>query len=476
MSKPRPKLAFCPFHAPQPSDEFLADLIAEALHWKLDAAQFRFCSSFDREKIHNQLGSAPLSPESAQSLLEFHCVDALISADFKGQQQLSLKLRIISPEGERNPVFEAPEERFFGWLNECLAAIFECPALETSKKLRERAKKADLTPSFEALKAYAQAKSQAQAGDLKAAEASIRQAQGLDPKFFSPLQFLADCYGEQQDLDKELALRQEAVALFESTRQPSSQAEALLRLGQSFVNGQRFKQALETYEQCLKLSRAMGLRRVANQARNNRANIFYLQGQFGDAIAEYLESLKHLDDYPNDQAFVFYNLSLLHMSLGDHGESLKTIDAALELARKQQNHHLLCRLYNARGSLSDLNEDYEQALSFYRQAEEHALDDDDPSLIAGLKDHMAITYRNLNNYEKALDYSQQACEIFESLPESEHTAIALLNRAALFMELGQNIHARDHILQATQILENCQSPHLSKAEMLLQFLIEMDED
>jgi tetratricopeptide (TPR) repeat protein len=93
-------------------------------------------------------------------------------------------------------------------------------------------------------------------------------------------------------------------------------------------------------------------------------------GEYAEALENYQEALK-LEDDPNDKAFILYNMALVFASNGEHfyGQALD-LNAKMPQALNNMAviHHHLGSLAEERGDADEADREYDQAAEFWGKA------------------------------------------------------------------------------------------------------------
>ena len=98
-------------------------------------------------------------------------------------------------------------------------------------------------------------------------------------------------------------------------------------------------------------------------------------GEYAEALENYEEALK-LEDDPNDKAFILYNMALVFASNGEHAKALDFYGQALDLNSKMPQalnnmaviHHHLGAIAEERGDADEADRCFDQAADFWGKA------------------------------------------------------------------------------------------------------------
>jgi tetratricopeptide (TPR) repeat protein len=363
---------------------------------------------------------------------------------------LSLTLwRLDADEHRALSCLEYEEGRFDAFIEDLTATAFVTLDCEGS-----RARYTPHPASLEAFLALAEARRCWGEGDLEGAELASTRALRADQGFVAALRFLSEIYRELEDGPRELVMLEQVVTIRRATPAPDELPRSLMELGKTLIRLEHWDRALEVYDEARALFSSRGQLHDATRSRSNRASIFLQRGSPESAIREYLEALETSSSGLRDQPRLLYNLALAQKACGKPRAAIDTLERSLEAARTRHDHRLICRCHNALGALHDERGDLEGALTAYRLAEEYFDASDERTLLAGLKDHIAITYRKQGQHKRALDYSDQAVALIDETTRKSEKAAVYSNRAALMLELDHSAEARGLLARAASLIAN----------------------
>jgi len=249
------------------------------------------------------------------------------------------------------------------------------------------------------------------------------------------------------------------------------QAKALLSVGYARVENGDWDEAIEAYEEAAQRFDAEGEVRGAVQARMNVANVHLRLGDAELAFDEYQRGLERIQDFPEDLAKHTFNLGLALKGRGELEAAVERLEEALQHGFKLRDEELISSCYNALGAVYDDLGDHGKALTNFRRAEEHLDAKADPVLLAGVKDNIGIILKKQGQPERALEYSEQACELLETRGTPLHVAIAYVNRAGLLLELDRGDEAAPFVVAAHREFVRLHSP---SRETTAQMLLDLD--
>ncbi len=95
------------------------------------------------------------------------------------------------------------------------------------------------------------------------------------------------------------------------------------------------------------------------------------EGEYAEALENYEEALR-LEEDSNDRSFILYNMGLIYASNGEHDKALELYHQSIELnPRLPQGLNNIAVIYHYKGDKSKENNELERAEAFYDQAAEY---------------------------------------------------------------------------------------------------------
>lgn len=95
------------------------------------------------------------------------------------------------------------------------------------------------------------------------------------------------------------------------------------------------------------------------------------EGEYAEALENYEEALR-LEEDQNDRSFILYNMGLIYASNGEHDKALEFYHQSIELnPRLPQALNNIAVIYHYKGDKSKEAEELERAETFYDQAAEY---------------------------------------------------------------------------------------------------------
>ncbi len=178
-------------------------------------------------------------------------------------------------------------------------------------------------------------------------------------------------------------------------------------------------------------------------------NAHFIRNEYPKAL-EFLERSRTISRDRADvlnEARALFRIAQSHKNLGQYPVALERSLETVALYERAQNADLTARAWAVVGSIQDLMGRYRVALDSYQTSERLFAGAKTPAAVM-LLNEMAITQRNLGNFDAALDLYTRALEGQRALGDRLGEAIALFNRANLYRALGEDGRALDGFQQS----------------------------
>lgn len=178
-----------------------------------------------------------------------------------------------------------------------------------------------------------------------------------------------------------------------------AEADRLFQTGIQQFRRSQFREALESYQQVLRLRR-----------------------EIGDKAGE---------------GETLINIGVVYRVLGQYPQAKASLEQALEIAKSLNNRTLTGRTFSEIGVVYYSLSQYPQALDFYQQAIAISREISDRTVEAHTLDHMGVVYRRQGRYNQALELHQQALGISREIGDRAVQARILNNIGVVYDSLGQ---------------------------------------
>ena len=239
----------------------------------------------------------------------------------------------------------------------------------------------------------------------------------------------------------------------QTTQDRSEEALRLYQLGVQQYNQGQFREALKTFEQVLRIVRAIGDRQGEGTNLNNIGLVYYRLGQYTQALKYYQQALTIHKKVGNkvEEGTNFTNIGLVYKSLGQYTQALKYHQQALTLHKQVGNKagegttlSNIGLVYNSLGQ-------YTQALKYHQQALTIVKQVGDKTGEGATLSYIGRVYYSLGQYTQALKYHQQALTVVKQVGDKTGEGITLNSIGGVYNRLGQYSQALKYFQQALTI-------------------------
>jgi diguanylate cyclase (GGDEF)-like protein len=241
------------------------------------------------------------------------------------------------------------------------------------------------------------------------------------------------------DPQKAIQHGQEALRIFESTPDVSSEVVTLCEMGWAYMELGEYKKAVDHNEKALQLAKTNKDQAGVGRALNNLGVITQRKGQPFDAVDYFNQSLEVRKKLKTqkDIASSLNNLgSVFAIDLDDHDRAIDYYQQALKINQELKDHEATALSLTNLGIVYGLTHDYTKALDYLNKAQELETKYNLKQKLAYTLQHLGEIYSQMGKYEKALQANQQSLEIRNALGEKLAVAGNLNDIGDAYLKLG----------------------------------------
>lgn len=230
-------------------------------------------------------------------------------------------------------------------------------------------------------------------------------------------------------------------------------AASLYQQGVQQLEKGLLKEALQTFQQLLDISKSIGDRKGVADSLDYIGWVYDDLGQYTEALESYQQALtiyKELGDR-NSQGKTLNNIGVVYLHLGQSKKAVEFYMQALAIHRELGDRqtegvtlHNIAFLYDRAGQ-------YTQSLEFNQQALVILREVGDKAGQAKTLNNIGLAYLALRQYTQALDFFQQALTIRREVSDRLGEGVTLQNIGEVYKYLGQEQQALDFYQQALAI-------------------------
>tara|TARA_R110002167_G_scaffold276660_1_gene482609 strand:+ start:2731 stop:4587 length:1857 start_codon:yes stop_codon:yes gene_type:complete len=224
--------------------------------------------------------------------------------------------------------------------------------------------------------------------------------------------------------DSAFILAEELLNFSQSNKYLNAKAEAYNIQGVSFWLKANYLEALNFYQQSLKIREEIGDKKGISASLYNIGNIYLRLGNYPQALDYHQRSLKIEEEIDNIEGVA--------LSLGNIG-----------LIYSEQNNYL-------------------KALDYYERSLKIQQENGDKQGIANSLGNIGLNYKKQGNYSKALDYYSKSLKIREEIGNKQGIASLLGNIGTLYKEQGIYNNAITHCQRSLNLSEEIGAIDLQK--------------
>jgi len=268
-------------------------------------------------------------------------------------------------------------------------------------------------------------------------EIDDRMGEGRD------LSKIGNVYIDLGDLPKALTYYEEALKIEREIGDRMGEGATLSKIGNVYIDLGDFTKALTYHEEALKIEREIGDRMGEGATLNNIGIVYNGLGDFHKAFFYYEDALKIRKEIGDrkGEGFDLNNIGIVYRDLGDYEKAIAHYEESLKISKeigvptdvpelniadiwlKMGEYEKAEEIYNKLGSyvrfgiLNLLKRDYSDALIYFKNSLQYALDNRISTLL--FTDHTGLgqTYEFLHIDSLALIHYQQAIDLAETQRE-----------------------------------------------------------
>ncbi|MBF0518951.1 MAG: tetratricopeptide repeat protein [Nitrospirae bacterium] len=236
--------------------------------------------------------------------------------------------------------------------------------------------------------------------NYKSSLASVYMNKGVLYKELKKYEECIDCY-------------KKAITIYRELGEKNNLAFALENLGTIMSEIKLFDDAHDNYIEAKKLYVEVNDRNSEQELYSNMGILFLNKNEYDKSISRLKKAIKIYLLSGN-----LSNLALTYQALGknisDSGspeESIGYFEKAVQIFLELKDDYRVAKNYFNLGTTYDILKYFSQSLYYYKEAIKH-IDDKDIYFNAMICQNMSTAYFKLHNYEKSIEYSNKALEIY----------------------------------------------------------------
>lgn len=217
----------------------------------------------------------------------------------------------------------------------------------------------------------------------------------------------------------------------------------------------RYDEAIEMYQQSLRIARQDKDWQEIIALLNNIGNTYYKQAKYEKSM-EYLQQTLQVEEQYGEEAntsTVLNSIAMIYQAWEDHEKTVFYFKKALEIDRKYHNiDKIAIRLNNLGFYYRDI-EEYETALSYLLEALEIEQQINNPQRLAIRLNNIASVYIALAKYQSAKEYLDRIADYLEKFSDIKIQSAYYENYGNYYFKQQQYPKAVEYHLQALELAE-----------------------
>ncbi|NJR56928.1 MAG: DUF2225 domain-containing protein [Acaryochloris sp. CRU_2_0] len=284
----------------------------------------------------------------------------------------------------------------------------------------------------------------------------------------STLKIIAHHYSIVEQPQKALKYYTQALFIIREIKNRKEEAKTLNNIASVYFSIDEPQKALEYYTQSLPIFREVNNRKGEAETLNEIASVYSRIDQPKRALEYYTQSLLIFRGVKGqkEEAITLYGMGKLYFQIGQLQEALEYFRQGLfsfKIVNNQQGEAQVLlsigEVYSRLGQPEKSLESYNQALAILRQANEETVEDEIQNGEAILQKmgeaiilhRISMTYTDMNQLQKALEYNTQALLINRAMKFRKGEAITLSSMGVFYSYVSQLQKALEYYNQALSV-------------------------
>lgn len=259
--------------------------------------------------------------------------------------------------------------------------------------------------------------------------------------------YLNDEYRQALEIYQQvLKLRQEIGDLL-------GEAATLHRIGAVYNKLDNYQQALSFYQQALGIRQEINDLSGIGSSLNSIGGIYLQMGRYDDSLGVFQQALSIRQEL-NDRLGVgrtLNNIASIYRYQGAYGEATKFYQQALEIFQAQDQPRAVAAILNNISVIYHFLGQYDLALKSYQNTLATFRELSDRVREAEILNNIGLIYQDQENYPKALELYQQSLTRRRQINERSGIAQSLNNLGLLYNDLGEYPQALESLNESLKI-------------------------
>ena len=225
-----------------------------------------------------------------------------------------------------------------------------------------------------------------------------------------------------------------------------------------------YQKSLITFELGRKLNQTLSIDSLEAHFLYHIGLCNYYLAQYGLSIDNYEQALKVVDQKEQlikRKRLILWGQAISYQKVGNYIEALKTINIAINITNNDNPFKV--NFYIIEGNLHQYLKQDSLAINSYQNAYNIYYERADTLRMSMALNNIGISYKNLQNYDQALDYFNQALVLKRLTNNKKKVASTLYNIGGVLIIQHRYQEAKPYLIEALQIREELDNRDLSNS-------------
>jgi signal transduction histidine kinase/DNA-binding NarL/FixJ family response regulator/predicted negative regulator of RcsB-dependent stress response len=239
--------------------------------------------------------------------------------------------------------------------------------------------------------------------------------------------------------EKTLDYYKQCLTLSEQIGWEKGVAKAYSNIGDIYLNQGNYPEALKNYLASFKISEKTGNKKAIADAYARIGNVHFYLGNYPEALKDYLASLKIKEEIGDKKgiATCYINIGNVYCYQGNYPEALKDYLASLKILDELKNKNGKADCIQNIGNVYYFQGNYPQALKNYLASLKIFEETGDKNAVAMCYGNIGAVYCKQGNYAEALKNHLNSLKIHEELGDKNYTALTYHNIGGVYTKLNR---------------------------------------
>jgi tetratricopeptide (TPR) repeat protein len=253
------------------------------------------------------------------------------------------------------------------------------------------------------------------------------------------LHHLGIIHQDQGRYEDAVNMYQESLKIEEELGDKSGIAITRHQLGTIHYAQGRYEDAAKLYQESLKIEEELGDKSGIASTRHQLGMIHYAQGRYEEAAKLYQESLKIKEELGNKSgiALTEWGLGMIYAERGKYDKAIEKYEKSLEIFEDLDEKKNIAGTLHQLGMIHHAQGRYEEAEKMYQESLKINEELGNKSGIVSTLHQLGVIHKNQGRYEEAVKLYQESLKLKEELGDKRGIAITLHQLGMIHQDQGR---------------------------------------